>query len=217
MPTMWAMEEFLTHRRLALVGVAPEVDGPVRRMLASMRDRGWDVVPVGPPDDPHPAEPASEHPVPDGRDAQAEVRSGDWYATVADVPGPVDGAVLVVRPERAATAIRSCAAAGIGRVWLHAAAVGDAEHIAAVRSLCAALGVELVLGTCPLLVARLLPDAPRPTARTPTLVPVGGTAGRGTGRWRRSGPRRTPTGPGCDLARTAAGWPCGGHAGCRPA
>ena len=73
------------------------------------------------------------------------------YPSIADVPGSVDGAILMVGPDHATQAVEDVAAAGIDKIWLFkgvgAPGAASAEAIAA----CERHGLDTVAGACPLM------------------------------------------------------------------
>lgn len=94
-----AIDEFLTCRRVAFVGVSAEPTDFSHVVFRELIDRGFDVVPVNPD--------------------LVEVEGRQAYARVQDIPEPVEAALLMTSPEATERAMRDCVAAGIHRVWLH--------------------------------------------------------------------------------------------------
>src|SRR5258708_32061292 len=76
------------------------------RALRAYRDQGYTVVPVNP--------------------HEAEVEGLKAYASVLDVPGPVDMASLYVPPHVGERVIGEIAQKGIAEVWLNPGAESDA-------------------------------------------------------------------------------------------
>lgn len=124
-------EAFLGHPRLALIGASDDpkkFGNTVYRALR--RGRDGQTIPVNPATD--------------------RVDGDACYATVADVPGGVDGAIVMVPPAAAAEAVQSCLDAGVREIWLfHGAGKGSDTAEAIAR--CEAAGVTLVAGACPLM------------------------------------------------------------------
>lgn len=94
-----AIDEFLTCRRIAFVGVSAEPTDFSRVVFHELVERGFDVVPVNPD--------------------LTEIEGRKAYARVQDIPAPVEAALLMTSPEATETAMKDCAEAGIHRVWLH--------------------------------------------------------------------------------------------------
>ncbi|HEX9108765.1 MAG TPA: CoA-binding protein, partial [Longimicrobiales bacterium] len=77
-----AAQEFLSHRRYAVAGVSRQTQDAANAIYKRMRQLGYEVFPVNP---------------------NADVVEGDrCYASVGDVPGPIDGVVVVTHPSVAA-------------------------------------------------------------------------------------------------------------------
>jgi uncharacterized protein len=82
--------------------------------------------------------------------AEADVVDGErCYRSLADLPEPVGGVVVVVPPDRGIEVVRQAAAAGIRRIWLQQGA-----ESARLELLCAELGLQSIAGECILMFAR---------------------------------------------------------------
>jgi predicted CoA-binding protein len=129
--TPQAVSEFLSGKRIAVIGVSRSSDQPANLIYRTLRSRGYEVFAVNP--------------------AAADTVEGDpCYRDVDALPKPIDGAVIVTPASAAAEVVKACAKAGIPRVWLHrsfgegsvsdeAARVGR-EH-----------GVQVLVGGCPMM------------------------------------------------------------------
>lgn len=128
MDTRTAVDRFLAGHRIAVVGVSRRKEDFSRVLFQELAGRGYDVVPV------HPS--AGKI---DGRHA---------YARVGDVPGALDGALVMTSAKQAAEVVRDCGAAGVPRVWLFRAAGEGAVSPEALRY-CRERDIEVVPGECP--------------------------------------------------------------------
>jgi hypothetical protein len=126
-----AVADFLGGGRIAVAGVsrtpAEHSGNPVYRRL---RDAGYDVVPVNP--------------------HASEVEGAPCYPDVAAVPGPLAGVVVATHPDVSIQVVRDCGRRGVRRVWFHRSLGTGSVSDAAVRE-CEALGIESIVGGCPLL------------------------------------------------------------------
>jgi uncharacterized protein len=126
-----ALDEFLAGRRFAFVGVSVIPDDPSRQVWLNLRRRGHDLVPIRPGIG-----------VIDGRRA---------YSSVTDVPGRLDGAVIMTAAHRMEREIYECAERGVKRVWLDPGDLRgvpeDALDLCARRELVVFLGGELPVET----------------------------------------------------------------------
>ena len=78
MPSRSVIDDFLAQHRLAFVGVSHEPKEFSASVYRSLRERGYELLPVNP---------------------HAETIEGDpCFASVADLPDDVDGAIVMVRP-----------------------------------------------------------------------------------------------------------------------
>lgn len=120
--------EFLAQRRLAVVGVSRDPKDFSRGLFRELRKRGYDLVPVNP--------------------TGGEIEGLLCAARVQDIRPPVDGALLMTRPEVSEQVVRDCVAANIPRVWLHRG-MGPGAVSAAAVALCRQHGIVVVEGECP--------------------------------------------------------------------
>ncbi len=121
-------DDFLAHKRLALVGLSRNPKDFSRYIYTELRQRGYDMVPVNP--------------------NLAEVDGARCFARLQDVQPPVDGALVMTAADQSEGVVHDCAEAGINRVWLHRGAGPGAVSAAAV-DFCRQHGMRLVAGYCP--------------------------------------------------------------------
>ena len=125
-----AAQEFLSHRRIAVAGVSRATQDAANAIYKRMRQLGFEVFPVNP---------------------HADVVEGDrCYHSVAAVPGPIEGVVIVTPPSAAADVVAQCAAAGVPRVWIHRSIGGGSLSAEAVTA-CEKAGIAVLAGGCPMM------------------------------------------------------------------
>jgi predicted CoA-binding protein len=125
------VRDFLASRRIALVGFSRDPRDFSHMVDAQLRQRGYDVVPV--------------HPEGGDRDGRP------CFPRVGAILPPVEAALLLVPPVRAAEVVRDCLDAGVRRIWFHRGG-GKGSASPEALSLCAARGVEPVVDLCPMMV-----------------------------------------------------------------
>jgi len=130
MPSMTVIEDFLAQRRLAFVGASHDPGDFSVAVYRELKQRGYELVPVNP--------------------AATEVDGDRCHPSVADLPDPVDGAIVMVPADASAEVVQACIDAGIPRVWLHKGAGRGAVSDEAV-ALCREHGIEVVDGACPMM------------------------------------------------------------------
>ncbi|HVA73288.1 MAG TPA: CoA-binding protein [Acidimicrobiales bacterium] len=132
MPDRATIEEFLTQRHVAFVGVSRDTKQFSNAVYRKLRESGITLYPVNP-------------------SAGGVPLEGDVsYSTLADVPDPVDGAFVMVPSSAAAAVVRDAIDRGIRRVWLHRGAGQGSVSDEAVE-ICRANGARVVDGACPLM------------------------------------------------------------------
>jgi predicted CoA-binding protein len=123
-----AAQEFLAQKRIAVAGVSRDPEQPANLIYRRLRDTGHEVFAVNP---------------------NAEEVEGDaCFAAVTDIPGGVDGAVVVTPPGAAPAVVADCAAAGVPRVWLHRG-LGPGSSSEEAVAACRQHGIAVIPGGCP--------------------------------------------------------------------
>jgi hypothetical protein len=130
MPDLPTIQRFLAQRHLAFVGVSRDPKQFANAVYRTLRDGGRTMYPV------------NRH--------ATEVEGDECYATLAAVPDPLDGVVVMVPRDEVVGVVREAIARGAARVWLHRG-LGQGAVPAEAIALCRAHGVDVVDGACPLM------------------------------------------------------------------
>lgn len=128
MTTIQSIRDFLSLKRLAVVGVSRNPQDFTRTLFRELQGRGYDVVPVNP--------------------NLSEVEGLPCLHHVQDASPPVEGALLLTQPSATELVVRDCAQAGVRHVWMYRAAGAGAVSQGAV-AYCQSNGIDLVEGECP--------------------------------------------------------------------
>lgn len=132
MPERKIIDEFLAQRHLAVVGVSRDSKQFANSVYRRLRRGGRVLYPVNPA-------------------ANGEPLEGDEsYRSLADVPDPVDGVLIMVPAANAAGVVQLAVERGIARVWLHRG-IGTGAVSAEAVELCRDNGIAVVDGACPLM------------------------------------------------------------------
>ncbi len=120
--------DFVAQRTLAVVGVSRQGKKFGNMAFRELKAKGYRLLPVHP---------------------QAEMIEGErCYPSLAALPEPVDGVLVVVPPAETEKVVREAAAAGIQRIWMQQ----GAESPAAIK-FCQENGLDAVHGECILMFA----------------------------------------------------------------
>ena len=130
------IDEFLGHRRIAVVGVSRRPADFTRALFREFLKHGYDAVPVTP-------------------HAQ-EVEGRACFARVQDIREPVEAAMLVTPPAATDQVVRDCAEAGIPLVWMYRAR-GQGAVSESAASFCRSHEIRVIPGFCPMM---FFPDTP---------------------------------------------------------
>lgn len=94
-------------KHIAVVGLSPKTGRPSHQVAKAMQGYGYHIIPVRP--------------------AVAEVLGEKAYASLAEVPPPIDLVDVFRAPEHIAPVIDACIARGVKAVWLQDGVVNEAE------------------------------------------------------------------------------------------
>ena len=126
--TLDAIEAFLAHKRIAMVGVSRDPKHFSVMLFREFFRRGYEVIPVNP--------------------KAVTIEGKPCFARVQDVQPPVEAALLMTPAEATEAAVKDCADAGIKHVWMYSAGQGGALSLPAVV-FCREHGIDVVAGECP--------------------------------------------------------------------
>jgi predicted CoA-binding protein len=128
MNTRISITNFLNQRSYAVVGVSRSGKKFGNNVYKMLRERGSTVYAVNP--------------------LAATIEGDRCYATLKDLPGLVDGVVVVVPPKQTESVVREAAAEGIQRIWLQQ----GSESRKAIQY-CEQYGLDVIHGQCILMFA----------------------------------------------------------------
>jgi hypothetical protein len=121
------LRDILTRARtIAVVGASPRAHRPSHRVRAYLQQRGYRTIPVNP------------------NAAGSKINGEICYASLAEVPEPIDMVDVFRRAEVAGGVVDEAIAAGAGIVWMQ---LGVRDDAAAARA--EAKGLQVVMNRCP--------------------------------------------------------------------
>ena len=127
------VDDFLSQKRIAIAGVShTNTNNTANAIYRRFRDSGYEVIPVNP---------------------NAETVEGvTCYKHLKDIPGHVDGVVIVTRAEITESVVQDCTDAGITRVWMHGGVHGPGSSVSDTAvSYCQEHNMTVIAGACPLM------------------------------------------------------------------
>ncbi len=122
------INEFLAHKRLAVVGVSRAPRDFSRRLFRDLRNFGYEPIPVNP--------------------EAAEIDGVACAARIQQLDPPPSIALLLTRPEVTEQIVRDCREAGVSIVWMYKASGRGAVSQQAI-DYCEAYGIRVIPGYCP--------------------------------------------------------------------
>jgi predicted CoA-binding protein len=126
-----AAERFLAGHRIAVVGASSDAKKFGNTIFRELVAHGYDAVPVNSHAD--------------------EVEGVAAYASVTDVPGAIDGVMVMVPGDAAVGAVHAAAARGVTRVWLFRGLGAPGALSEASLGACAEHHLDVVAGACPMM------------------------------------------------------------------
>lgn len=123
-----SVEAFVSQKKLAVVGASRSGQKMGNAILRELGAKGYTVYPVHPEAD--------------------TINDAPAYRSFGELPEPVGGAIVCVKPEQTEGVVRDAKAAGIERVWLQQGAESP-EAVA----FCAENGVDAITKECILMFA----------------------------------------------------------------
>jgi predicted CoA-binding protein len=125
-----ATDEFLAQKRIAVVGVRTTTQDAANAIYKKFKDAGYEVFAVNPKTDSYYGDPC--------------------YPDLQSIPGGVDGAVFVLRPEISSQVMEDCIAAGVKSVWMHGNFFASSISEQATR-VGRQNGITVIDGGCPMM------------------------------------------------------------------
>jgi predicted CoA-binding protein len=124
--------EFLAQERFAIAGVSRSPDRTANAIYRTLRDKGYAVFAVNP--------------------NAVTIEDGDpCYANMQAIPGGVDGAIIVTKPEITEQVVQDCVAAGVPRVWMHNNTFMDSSVSDKAAAVCRENDIVVIDGGCPMM------------------------------------------------------------------
>lgn len=131
MADLTSIEAFLNLRHLAVIGASDNQNNFGHTVYKALRDHGHQVVAIN--------------------RSGGTVAGDKAYTSLAAVPWPVEGAVIMLNRQAAMSAINDAAAAGVTHIWLFKGLGAPGASSPEAVKACARLGLTVVDGACPLM------------------------------------------------------------------
>lgn len=122
------IEDFLSQKRIAMVGVSRERQHISFVLFEELCRRGYEVLPVNP--------------------NSPEIMGRRCFASIKDIQPVPEAVLLLTRPTVTNSVVRDCAEVGVKRIWMYRGAGQGSVNVDAVE-FCREQGIELVPGQCP--------------------------------------------------------------------
>ncbi len=118
-----AIDDFLSQRRIAVIGASRSPRKFGNKVFRELQSRGYAVYPVNP--------------------RAREVGGQECYPDLTSLPERVDAAVLVVPPDQTEQVVRQAAEVGVRRIWMQQGAESEAAI-----AFCRERGLSVVHSAC---------------------------------------------------------------------
>lgn len=122
---------FLAQKQIAVVGVSRNPNETANGIYRTLRDRGYEVFAVNP---------------------NAETVEGvPCFPNIQAIPGGVDAAMLVTKPEQSLQVAHDCVEAGVSHVWMHNNTFMSSSVSDEATAVCRENGIAVIDGGCPMM------------------------------------------------------------------
>ena len=127
------VNEFLAQKRIAVVGVSRDNrNHPAANLIYhKLKHTGHDVFAVNP--------------------KMPTFDNDRCFPDVKSIPGGVDGAVIVTRPEVTQRIVRDCGHAGVRYVWMHQSMAKGSSVSPEAVEYCQRHDIRVIAGACPMM------------------------------------------------------------------
>jgi predicted CoA-binding protein len=127
------VSDFLAQKRIAVMGVSRDASHhPVGNLIyRRLKSSGHDVFPVNP--------------------HMQSFEGKRCYPDLRSIPGGVDGAVIITRPEATERIVRDCDEAGVRRVWMHQSMGKGTSVSPEAVEYCRKHDISVIAGACPMM------------------------------------------------------------------
>ena len=124
-------KEFLAQERIAVAGVSRTRQDAANLIYKKLRETGHDTFAINP---------------------NASTIEGDpCYQSLQDIPGGVDGVVIITKPEITEQVVQDAVAAGVPRVWMHNNTFMMSSVSDTAVKYCQDNNVQVIAGGCPMM------------------------------------------------------------------
>ena len=122
--------DFLACKSIAVAGVSRNPNQPANTIFRRLRESGYNVYPTNPNCE--------------------EVENTRCYASIADIPDPVEAVVVVTHPDVALDVVRQSVARGAKHLWFHRSFGQGSVSPEAVAE-CERSNINYIAGGCPMM------------------------------------------------------------------
>ncbi len=130
MTTKKQIDEFLSGKRIAVIGMSRTKMEYSRMLMKEYAAAGYEIIPVNP--------------------AADNIEGVKCYRNIMDIKPKPDRAILLLPPDKTEQAMLDCAAAGVKDVWLHSHIAGGVQNTKAIYQ-AEANKMNLITGFCPMM------------------------------------------------------------------
>jgi len=130
MATKKQIDEFLSCKRIAVIGMSRTKLEYSRMLMDEYKSGGYEIIPINP--------------------AADEIAGVKCYKNIKDVKPKPERAIMLLPADKTEQAIIDCAAAGIKDVWLHSHIAAGVQNTKAIYQ-AEANKMNLITGHCPMM------------------------------------------------------------------
>jgi predicted CoA-binding protein len=126
-----AAEKFLGLKRIAVAGYSRTGSGTGNAIYKALKTRGYEVFALNP--------------------HAEEMEDENCYPCLQDIPGGVEGVVIITNPDRTAEIVLDAAASGVNYIWMHNNTLLPSSVSEKAVEYGKANGMKIIAGGCPMM------------------------------------------------------------------
>lgn len=126
-----AANEFLSLKRIAVAGYSRSGKATGNAIYNALKGRGYEVFALNP--------------------HAEEIQDVACFKVLQDIPGGVDGVIIITNPEKTEEVVLDAAAAGVGHIWMHNNTLMPSSVSEKAVRYGESKGIKIIAGGCPMM------------------------------------------------------------------
>lgn len=126
-----AADEFLKLKRIAVAGYSRSGSGTGNAIYKTLKNKGYEVFALNP--------------------HAEEIEDENCYRMLQEIPGGVEGVIIITNPDRTEEVVLDAAASGVSHIWMHNNTLLPSSVSDKAVEFGEAKGIKIIAGGCPMM------------------------------------------------------------------